>query len=97
MPLLGFRVRLAHRNADAIVASSQQFTYFQGGGFDVTLLSFMQVERATAASTCPSSDRNPISRQGAAASSTITAHARRIVFSGFFPPPARSSRWATES
>src|SRR2546425_1810123 len=43
MPLLGFAFGCSS-NADAILASSQQFTYFQGGGFDVTLLSFMQVD-----------------------------------------------------
>lgn len=33
-------------NAEAILASPYQFTLFQGGGIDVTLLSFMQVDRS---------------------------------------------------
>ena len=44
VPLLGFAFGCA-ANADAIVPSPNQFTYFQGGGFDVALLSFLQIDR----------------------------------------------------
>src|SRR5439155_11889201 len=44
VPLLGFAFGCA-ANADAIVSSPDQFTYFQGGGFDVALLSFLQIDR----------------------------------------------------
>jgi acyl CoA:acetate/3-ketoacid CoA transferase len=44
VPLLGFAFGCA-ANADAIVPSPSQFTYFQGGGFDIALLSFLQVDR----------------------------------------------------
>ena len=43
VPLLGFQFGCA-ANAEAIVPSPQQFTYFQGGGFDRSLLSFLQVD-----------------------------------------------------
>lgn len=44
IPLTGFAFGCAV-NAEAILASPYQFTLFQGGGIDVTLLSFMQVDR----------------------------------------------------
>ena len=43
VPLLGFQFGCA-ANAQAIMPSPQQFTYFQGGGFDCSLLSFMQID-----------------------------------------------------
>jgi acyl CoA:acetate/3-ketoacid CoA transferase len=43
MPLLGFAFGCAS-NADAIMQSPDQFTYFQGGGFDRSYLSFLQVD-----------------------------------------------------
>jgi acyl CoA:acetate/3-ketoacid CoA transferase len=44
MPLLGFQFGCA-ANAQANMPSPAQFTYFQGGGFDRCLLSFLQVDR----------------------------------------------------
>jgi acyl CoA:acetate/3-ketoacid CoA transferase len=44
MPLTGFASGCAS-NADAFVPSPQQFIYFQGGGFDVSFLSFLEVDR----------------------------------------------------
>ena len=43
MPLTGFAFGCAS-NADAFVPSPSQFTYFQGGGFDVSFLSFLEVD-----------------------------------------------------
>jgi acyl CoA:acetate/3-ketoacid CoA transferase len=87
MPLLGFAFGCAS-NADAIVASSQQFTYFQGGGFDVTLLSFMQVD-ADGSVNVSKLGAKPYLTAGCGGFVDITAHARRIVFSGFFTAGAR--------
>ncbi len=42
IPLTGFAFGCAV-NAEAIMPSPYQFTFFQGGGIDLTLLSFMQV------------------------------------------------------
>ncbi|HMC14894.1 MAG TPA: acyl CoA:acetate/3-ketoacid CoA transferase, partial [Albitalea sp.] len=87
MPLLGFAFGCA-LNADAIVASSQQFTYFQGGGFDVTLLSFMQVD-ADGSVNVSKLGAKPYLTAGCGGFVDITAHARRIVFSGFFTAGAK--------
>ncbi len=43
MPLTGFAFGCA-ANADAFVPSPNQFTYFQGGGFDVSFLSFLEID-----------------------------------------------------
>ena len=44
VPLLDFQFGCAS-NAEAIVQSPHQFTYFQGAGFDMSLLSFLQIDR----------------------------------------------------
>ena len=44
VPLLGFEFGCA-ANAEAIIPSPHQFTYLQGGGFDASLLSFLQIDR----------------------------------------------------
>ena len=87
MPLLGFAFGCSS-NADAIMASSQQFTYFQGGGFDVTLLSFMQVD-ANGSVNVSKLGAKPYLTAGCGGFVDITAHARRIVFSGFFTAGAK--------
>jgi len=87
MPLLGFAFGCAS-NADAIVASPSQFTYFQGGGFDVTLLSFLQVD-ANGSVNVSKLGAKPYLTAGCGGFVDITAHARRIVFSGFFTAGAQ--------
>ena len=87
MPLLGFAFGCSS-NADAIVPSSQQFTYFQGGGFDVTLLSFMQVDGDGSVNVSKLGAK-PYLTAGCGGFVDITAHARRIVFSGFFTAGAK--------
>jgi acyl CoA:acetate/3-ketoacid CoA transferase len=82
MPLLGFAFGCAS-NADAIMASPNQFTYFQGGGFDATLLSFLQVD-ADGSVNVSKLGAKPYLTAGCGGFVDITAHARRIVFSGFF-------------
>jgi acyl CoA:acetate/3-ketoacid CoA transferase len=87
MPLLGFAFGCAS-NADAIMASPNQFTYFQGGGFDVTLLSFLQVD-ANGSVNVSKLGAKPYLTAGCGGFVDITAHARRIIFSGFFTAGAR--------
>lgn len=87
MPLLGFAFGCA-ANADAIVASPQQFTYFQGGGFDAALLSFLQVDRHGSVNVSKLGSK-PYLTAGCGGFVDITAHARRIVFSGFFTAGAQ--------
>ena len=43
VPLLDFQFGCSS-NAEAIVPSPTNFTYFQGGGFDASLLSFLQID-----------------------------------------------------
>jgi propionate CoA-transferase len=87
MPLLGFAFGCAS-NADAIVPSPQQFTYFQGGGFDATLLSFLQVDGEGSVNVSKLGAK-PYLTAGCGGFVDITAHARRIVFSGFFTAGAQ--------
>ena len=87
MPLLGFAFGCAS-NADAIMAAPNQFTYFQGGGFDVTLLSFLQVDGDGSVNVSKLAAK-PYLTAGCGGFVDITAHARRIVFSGFFTAGAQ--------
>ncbi|MDE3009518.1 MAG: acyl CoA:acetate/3-ketoacid CoA transferase [Pseudomonadota bacterium] len=87
MPLLGFAFGCA-ANADAIMASPNQFTYFQGAGFDVTLLSFLQVD-GNGSVNVSKLGAKPYLTAGCGGFVDITAHARRIVFSGFFTAGAQ--------
>ncbi|MGO4739588.1 acyl CoA:acetate/3-ketoacid CoA transferase [Bosea sp. 2KB_26] len=82
MPLTGFAFGCA-ANADAILPSPQQFTYFQGGGFDCALLSFLQVSAAGDVNVSRLGSR-PYLTAGAGGFVDITAHAKRVVFSGTF-------------
>ena len=82
MPLLGFAFGCAS-NADAIMASSNQFTYFQGGGFDTALLSFLQVDQNGSVNVSKLGAK-PYLTAGCGGFVDITAHAKNIVFSGFF-------------
>ena len=82
MPLLNFQFGCA-ANAQAIVASPDQFTYFQGGGFDRSMLSFLQVDRHGSVNVSRLSARPHITA-GVGGFIDITAHARNIVFSGYF-------------
>ncbi len=87
MPLLGFAFGCAS-NADAIVPSSSQFTYFQGGGFDVTLLSFLQVDENGSVNVSKLGAK-PYLTAGCGGFVDITSHAPRIIFSGFFTAGAK--------
>ena len=87
VPLLGFAFGCAG-NADAIMPSPSQFVYFQGGGFDVSLLSFLQIDRHghVNVSRLPS---KPYLTAGCGGFIDITTHARRLVFSGYFTAGAQ--------
>ena len=82
VPLLDFQFGCAS-NAEAIVPSPQQFTYFQGGGFDMSLLSFLQIDRHGSVNVSKLGAR-PHVTAGAGGFVDITARARKIVFSGYF-------------
>jgi acyl CoA:acetate/3-ketoacid CoA transferase len=87
VPLLGFAFGCA-ANADAIVPSPNQFTYFQGGGFDVALLSFLQID-AHGNVNVSKLGAKPYLTAGCGGFVDITTHARRIVFSGFYTAGAK--------
>src|ERR1700733_1016724 len=82
VPLLDFQFGCAS-NAEAIVPSPQQFTYFQGGGFDMSLLSFLQIDRQGSVNVSKLGAR-PHVTAGAGGFVDITARAKKIVFSGYF-------------
>lgn len=82
IPLTGFAFGCA-ANADAILPAPYQFIYFQGGGFDVSLLSFMEVDAAGNVNVSRLAAKLHVTA-GCGGFVDITAHARKIVFSGFF-------------
>ena len=82
VPLLDFQFGCAS-NAEAIVQSPHQFTYFQGGGFDMSLLSFLQIDRLGSVNVSKLGVR-PHVTAGAGGFVDITARAKKIVFSGYF-------------
>jgi propionate CoA-transferase len=82
VPLLDFQFGCA-ANAEAIMSSPYQFTYFQGGGFDCSLLSFLEIDRRGSVNVSRLGAR-PHVTAGVGGFVDITARAKRIVFSGFF-------------
>ncbi|WP_185646535.1 acyl CoA:acetate/3-ketoacid CoA transferase [Burkholderia sp. Bp9143] len=87
MPLLGFAFGCS-ANADAIMPSPSQFIYFQGGGFDMSLLSFLQIDRFGNVNVSRLLSK-PYLTAGCGGFIDITTHAQRIVFSGFFTAGAK--------
>jgi propionate CoA-transferase len=82
MPLLGFQFGCA-ANAQAIMPSPAQFTYFQGGGFNRCLLSFLQVDAEGNVNVSRLRGKPHVSA-GAGGFIDITTAARNLVFSGAF-------------
>jgi propionate CoA-transferase len=82
MPLTGFAFGCAS-NADAYMPSPNQFTYFQGGGFDMAFLSFMEVDTDGNVNVSKLG-KKPYLTAGCGGFVDITAHAKKIVFSGWF-------------
>jgi propionate CoA-transferase len=87
VPLLEFAFGCSS-NAEAIVASPHQFIYFQAGGFDASLLSFLQIDQSGSVNVSKLSAR-PHVTAGAGGFVDITSRARKIVFSGFFNAGAK--------
>ena len=89
VPLLDFAFGCAS-NADAYMPSPYQFTYFQGGGFDASLLSFLEIGRDGSVNVSKLAFR-PHVTAGAGGFVDITARAKKIVFSGMFNAGAKMS------
>ncbi len=87
VPLLDFKFGCAS-NAEAIMPSPHQFIYFQAGGFNASLLSFLQIDRSGSVNVSQLSAR-PHVTAGAGGFVDITSRARKIVFSGFFNAGAK--------
>jgi propionate CoA-transferase len=82
MPLTGFAFGCA-ANADAFVPSPQQFIYFQGAGFDLSFLSFLEVD-VEGNVNVSKLGKKPYLTAGCGGFVDITSHAKRIVFCGWF-------------
>lgn len=82
VPLTGFAFGCAS-NADAFVPSPQQFIYFQGGGFDVSFLSFLEVD-VEGNVNVSKLGKKPYLTAGCGGFVDITSGAKKIVFSGWF-------------
>ena len=87
IPLLDFQFGCS-ANAEAIVPSPHQFTYFQAGGFDAALLSFLQIDASGSVNVHRLGVR-PHVTAGCGGFVDITARARKIVYSGFFNAGAK--------
>ncbi|AUH33299.1 acyl CoA:acetate/3-ketoacid CoA transferase [Paracoccus tegillarcae] len=87
MPLTGFAFGCAS-NAYGYVPSPNQFSYFQGGGFDMSFLSFLEVDRQGNVNVSKLG-KKPYLTAGCGGFVDITANARKIVFSGFFEAAAQ--------
>ena len=87
IPLLEFQFGCSS-NAEAIVASPHPFTYFQAGGFDCSLLSFLQIDRQGSVNVHKLGAK-PHVTAGAGGFVDITARARRIIYSGYLNAGAK--------
>ncbi len=87
VPLTGFAFGCAS-NAHAFVPSPQQFIYFQGGGFDMSFLSFLEVDLEGDVNVSKLG-KKPYLTAGCGGFVDITARARKIVFSGWFEAGAK--------
>jgi acyl CoA:acetate/3-ketoacid CoA transferase len=89
IPLLDFQFGCSS-NAEAIVPSPYNFTYFQAAGFDCSLLSFLEIDRSGSVNVSKLGIR-PHVTAGAGGFVDITTRARKLVFSGFFNAGAKMS------
>ena len=87
IPLQDFKFGCS-ANAEAFVASPHQFTYFQSGGFDASLLSFLEIDKDGSVNVSRLSAM-PHRTAGAGGFVDITTRAKRIVFSGNFNAGAK--------
>lgn len=81
-PLTGFAFGCA-LNPQAIMQSADQFTLLSGGGFDVAMLSFLEVSAHGDVNVSHLPAR-PHVTAGVGGFADITTHAPRLVFSGYF-------------
>ena len=89
VPMTGFAFGCAS-NADGFVPSPQQFAFFQGGGFDVSFLSFLEIDLEGNVNVSKLG-KKPYLTAGCGGFVDITSHARKIVFSGQFEAAASLS------
>ncbi len=82
MPLTDFAFGCA-ANAHAFVPSPQQFIFFQGAGFDMSFLSFLEVDREGNVNVSKLA-KKPYLTAGCGGFVDITSQAKKIVFSGWF-------------
>jgi acyl CoA:acetate/3-ketoacid CoA transferase len=68
--------------------SPQQFIYFQGAGFDVSFLSFLEID-VEGNVNVSKLGKKPYLTAGCGGFVDITSHARKIVFSGWFEAGAQ--------
>ena len=87
MPLPGFAFGCA-ANADAFVPSPQQFIFFQGGGFDISFLSFLEVDTEGNVNASRLK-KKPYVSAGCGGFVDIASGARKIVFCGLFEAGAQ--------
>lgn len=87
VPLLGFKFGCS-ANAEAFVPSPNQFSFFQSGGFDASLLSFLQVSNDGSVNVSKLKS-NPHRTAGAGGFVDITSRAKKIIFSGYFNAGAK--------
>ena len=87
IPLLDFKFGCAS-NAEAFVASPHQFSYFQAGGFDCSLLSFLEIDASGSVNVSRLS-ATPHRTAGAGGFVDITTRAGKIVFSGTYNAGAK--------
>ena len=87
IPLTGFAFGCAS-NADAFMPSPQQFIYFQGAGFDISFLSFLEVDTLGNVNVSKLG-KKPYLTAGCGGFVDITARAKNIVFSGWFEAGAK--------
>lgn len=87
MPLTDFAFGCAS-NADGFVPSPQQFIYFQGAGFDMSFLSFLEVDTEGNVNVSKLG-KKPYLTAGAGGFVDITSQAKKIVFSGWFEAGAK--------
>jgi propionate CoA-transferase len=94
VPLLDFKFGCAS-NAEAFVAFALPVHLFSGRRFRLSLLSFLEIDKAKARSTSPACGR-PHVTAGAGGFVDITARAKKIVFSGIsMRAPSSPSRMAS--
>jgi propionate CoA-transferase len=82
LPLTGFAFG-SSLNPEALLASSDQFTLLQGGGFDRTFLSFLEVDQHGNVNVHHLPGRRHVTA-GVGGFADITARARELVFAGHF-------------